>query len=130
MVKKDKLLQTPTGDVLYATAAVRGEGRVGARLRQKEITLMNDESPSVVRGNARIERLAERADLADDVGRARSDQEDADRTCAMGLAAPRQAVQLTRVEVAMKLGVRQAAVSHVARPHDLLLSTPLLSTPN
>ena len=49
--------------------------------------------------------------------------EDADRTYAMGLAALRQAADLTQVELARKLGVSQAAVSRIEQPHDLLLST-------
>lgn len=76
-----------------------------------------------IRGNDRIERLAERPDLADDIARVRRDMEDADRTYAMGLAALRQAAELTQVELAMKLGVSQAAVSRIEQPHDLLLST-------
>ena len=64
-----------------------------------------------MRGNERIERLAERSDLAEDVARVRRDMEDADRTYAMGLAALRQAADLTQVELAKKLGVSQAAVS-------------------
>jgi DNA-binding transcriptional regulator YiaG len=42
---------------------------------------------------------------------------------AMGLAALRQAAELTQVELAKKLGVSQAAVSRIEQPHDLLLST-------
>jgi len=76
-----------------------------------------------IRGNDRIERLAERPDLANDVARIRRDMEDADRTYAMGLAALRQAAELTQVELARKLGVSQAAVSRIEQPHDLLLST-------
>lgn len=76
-----------------------------------------------IRGNDRIERLAERPDLTDDVARVRRDMEDADRTYAMGLAALRQAAELTQVELAKKLGVSQAAVSRIEQPHDLLLST-------
>jgi DNA-binding transcriptional regulator YiaG len=76
-----------------------------------------------IRGNERIERLAERPDLAEDVARVRRAMEDADRTYAMGLAALRQAADLTQVELARKLGVSQAAVSRIEQPHDLLLST-------
>jgi DNA-binding transcriptional regulator YiaG len=76
-----------------------------------------------IRGNKRIERLAERPDLAEDLARVRRDMEDADRTYAMGLAALRQAADLTQVELARKLGVSQAAVSRIEQPHDLLLST-------
>jgi DNA-binding transcriptional regulator YiaG len=81
------------------------------------------EDVTFIRGNDRIERLAERPDLADDVARVRRDMEDADRTYAMGLAALRQAAELTQVELARKLGVSQAAVSRIEQPHDLLLST-------
>jgi transcriptional regulator with XRE-family HTH domain len=49
--------------------------------------------------------------------------EEADRTYAMGLAALRQAAELTQVELAMRMGVTQAAVSRMEQPHDLLLST-------
>jgi DNA-binding transcriptional regulator YiaG len=41
----------------------------------------------------------------------------------MGLAALRQAADLTQVELAKKLGVSQAAVSRIEQPDDLLLST-------
>lgn len=83
---------------------------------------MSDD-PTFIRGNERIKRLAERPDLAEDVARVRHDMEDADRTYAMGLAALRQAAELTQVELARKLGVSQAAVSRIEQPHDLLLST-------
>lgn len=53
------------------------------------------EDVTFIRGNDRIERLAERPDLADDVVRVRRDMEDADRTYAMRLAALRQAAELT-----------------------------------
>jgi DNA-binding transcriptional regulator YiaG len=86
------------------------------------MTAMSDEV-TFIRGNERIERLAERPDLSEDIARVRRDMEDADRTYAMGLAALRQAADLTQVELARKLGVSQAAVSRIEQPHDLLLST-------
>ena len=89
---------------------------------RKEMDPMSDDV-TFIRGNERIERLAERPDLAEDVARVRRDMEDADRTYAMGLAALRQAADLTQVELARKLGVSQAAVSRIEQPHDLLLST-------
>jgi DNA-binding transcriptional regulator YiaG len=89
---------------------------------REEVTQMSDDV-TFIRGNDRIERLAERPDLADDIARVRRDMEDADRTYAMGLAALRQAAELTQVELAKKLGVSQAAVSRMEQPHDLLLST-------
>jgi transcriptional regulator with XRE-family HTH domain len=48
---------------------------------------------------------------------------EADRTYAMGLAALRQAAELTQVELARRMGVTQAAISRMEQPHDLLLST-------
>jgi transcriptional regulator with XRE-family HTH domain len=41
----------------------------------------------------------------------------------MGLAALRQAAELTQVELARRMGVTQAAVSRMEQPDDLLLST-------
>jgi DNA-binding XRE family transcriptional regulator len=76
-----------------------------------------------IRGNDRINQLAERPDLAPGVKRVREEMEAADRAYAMGLAALRQAAELTQVELARKLGVTQAAVSRMEQPHDLLLST-------
>src|SRR6266853_4739554 len=86
------------------------------------MTPMSDDV-TFIRGNERIERLAERPDLAEDVAQVRRDMEDADRTYAMGLAALRQAAELTQVELAKRMGVTQAAVSRMEQPHDLLLST-------
>ena len=48
---------------------------------------------------------------------------EADRTYAMGLAALRQAAELTQVELAKRMGITQAAISRMEQPHDLLLST-------
>ena len=47
----------------------------------------------------------------------------ADRANAIGLAALRQAAELTQVELARRMGVTQAAISRMEQPHDLLLST-------
>jgi DNA-binding transcriptional regulator YiaG len=76
-----------------------------------------------IRGNDRIEELARRADIADDVAQIRRDMAEADRTYAMGLATLRQAAELTQVELARRMGITQAAVSRMEQPHDLLLST-------
>ena len=81
------------------------------------------EDVKFIRGNDRVRHLAERPDLAEGVAQVRADMEDADRTYAMGLAALRQAAELTQVELAKKMGVTQAAISRVEQPHDLLLST-------
>ena len=81
------------------------------------------EEVKFIRGNDRISRLAQRPDIAADVAQVRADMADADRTYAMGLAAHRQAAELTQVELARRLGVTQAAISRIEQPHDLLLST-------
>src|SRR5258708_18013275 len=75
------------------------------------------------RGNDRISQLAQRPDIAEGVARVRAGMADADRTYAMGLAALRQAAELTQVELARRMGITQAAISRMEQPHDLLLST-------
>jgi DNA-binding transcriptional regulator YiaG len=82
-----------------------------------------DEEVRLTRGNDRINRLAQRPDIAADVAQIRAGMADADRTYAMGLAALRQAAELTQVELARRMGVTQAAISRMEQPHDLLLST-------
>ena len=81
------------------------------------------EEVKFIRGNDRINQLAQRPDIAAGVARVRADMADADRTYAMGLAALRQAAELTQVELAHRMGVTQAAISRMEQPHDLLLST-------
>src|SRR5215472_13408064 len=81
------------------------------------------EEVNLIRGNDRINELARRPDIAPGVARVRADMAEADRTYAMGLAALRQAAQLTQVQLARKMGVTQAAISRMEQPHDLLLST-------
>ena len=83
---------------------------------------MSDEV-KFIRGNDRINQLAQRPDIAAEVARVRADMAEADRTYAMGLAALRQAAELTQVELARRMGVTQAAISRMEQPHDLLLST-------
>jgi DNA-binding transcriptional regulator YiaG len=82
-----------------------------------------DEEVKLIRGNDRINRLAQRPDIAAEVTQIRVDMAEADRTYAMGLAALRQAAELTQVELARRMGVTQAAISRMEQPHDLLLST-------
>ena len=53
----------------------------------------------------------------------RAEMAEADSTYAMGLAALRQAGELTQVELARRMGVTQAAISRMEQPYDLLLST-------
>ena len=81
------------------------------------------EEVKFIRGNDRINRLAARPDIAAEVAQVRTDMAEADRTYAMGLAALRQAAELTQVELAHRMGVTQAAISRMEQPHDLLLST-------
>ena len=81
------------------------------------------EEVKFIRGNDRISQLAQRPDIAEGVAQVRADMAEADRTYAMGLAALRQAAELTQVELARRLGVTQAAISRIEQPHDLLLST-------
>ncbi len=76
-----------------------------------------------IRGNDRISRLAQRPDIAAEVAQVRVGMAEADRTYAMGLAALRQAAELTQVELARRMGITQAAISRMEQPHDLLLST-------
>jgi DNA-binding transcriptional regulator YiaG len=82
-----------------------------------------DEEVKLIRGNDRINRLAQRPDIAAEVTQIRADMAEADRTYAMGLAALRRAAELTQVELARRMGVTQAAISRMEQPHDLLLST-------
>jgi DNA-binding XRE family transcriptional regulator len=81
------------------------------------------EDVKFIRGNDRINELAQRPDIAAGVAQVRADMAEADRTYAMGLAALRQAAELTQVELARRMGVTQAAISRIEQPHDLLLST-------
>ncbi len=46
------------------------------------------EEVKFIRGNDRISQLAQRPDIADGAARVRAEMADADRTYAMGLAAP------------------------------------------
>jgi hypothetical protein len=90
--------------------------------RARRGPLMTEEV-KFIRGNDRISQLAQRPDIADGVTRVRAEMAEADRTYAMGLAALRQAAELTQAELARRLGVTQAAISRIEQPHDLLLST-------
>ena len=81
------------------------------------------EEVKFTRGNDRISQLAQRPDIAAEVTGVRAEMAEADRTYAMGLAALRQAAELTQVELARRMGVTRAAISRMEQPHDLLLST-------
>lgn len=58
------------------------------------------EEVKLIRGNDPINLLAQRPDIADGVTWDRAEMAEADRTYAMGLAALRQAAELTQVELA------------------------------
>jgi hypothetical protein len=80
-------------------------------------------SPTFVRGNDTIDRLAADPFIADDIADADAEVEEMDRIYAMNLAMIRKAAQMTQVEVARKLGVGQGVVSRLERRSDMLLST-------
>lgn len=56
------------------------------------------EEVNFIRGNDRISQFAQRPDIAAEVAQVRADMAEAGRTRAMGLAALRQAAELTQVE--------------------------------
>lgn len=76
-----------------------------------------------IRGNDRLAKM-----LADPQTRAAVDEivdemEQDDRAYKMGLAAVRQAANLTQVELAQRMGIKQAALSGLENRDDFLLST-------
>ena len=80
-------------------------------------------SPTFVRGNDTIDRLAADPFIADDIADTDAEVEEMDRIYAMNLAMIRKAAQMTQVEVARKLGIGQGVVSRLERRSDMLLST-------
>lgn len=80
-------------------------------------------SPTFVRGNDTIDRLAADPFIADDIAATDAEVEEMDRIYAMNLAMIRKAAQMTQVEVARKLGIGQGVVSRLERRSDMLLST-------
>jgi hypothetical protein len=76
-----------------------------------------------VRGNARLDRLLARPEIAAGVAEVEAEAREMDRIYAENLAMIRKAGDLTQVEVAEKLGVGQAVVSRLERRSDMLLST-------
>ncbi|MGH3277194.1 MAG: hypothetical protein ACRDNZ_23055 [Streptosporangiaceae bacterium] len=81
------------GGVFYASAAARGEALADALYARREAPM--DQEVKLTRGNDRISRLAQRPGIAADVARIRAGMAEADRTYAMGLAALRQAAEMT-----------------------------------
>lgn len=76
-----------------------------------------------IRGNDRLAGLLKDPQTRTRVTAIRAQMDQADRGYAMGLAAVRQAAQLTQTELATRMGVKQAAVSGLEGRDDLLLST-------
>jgi DNA-binding transcriptional regulator YiaG len=76
-----------------------------------------------VRGNDRLNALLSNTDTAEAVASVRQEMDQQDRAHAMGLAALRQAANLTQTELATRMGVKQAAISGLESRQDLLLST-------
>jgi hypothetical protein len=74
------------------------------------------EEVKFIRGNDRINRLAQRPDIAAEVARIRADMAEADRTYAMGLAALRQAAELTQVE--LKVTTMPGEIALAVMPHE------------
>ncbi len=101
----------PIGVVFYASATAHGEAFVDAWLRQKGISVT--EEVKFIRGNDRISQLAQRPDIADGVTRVRAEMAGADRAYAMGLAALRQAAELTQAELTRRPGVTQTDTSRI-----------------
>ena len=82
------------------------------------------EEVKFIRGNDRISQLAQRPDIADGVTRVRAEMAEADRTYAMGLAALRQAAELTQAELARRLGAiggRASVIVTFADGHETTL---------
>lgn len=81
------------------------------------------EQARFVRGNARVDRLLARPEVAAGVAEVEAEAREMDRVYAENLAMIRRAGDLTQVEVAERLGVGQAVVSRLERRNDMLLST-------
>ncbi|ROZ88048.1 XRE family transcriptional regulator [Gordonia sp. OPL2] len=82
-----------------------------------------DDQVTFVRGNQRLANMLADSDTAGRIVAIREEMAQADRAHAMGLAAIRQAAQLTQTELAQRMGIKQAAVSGLEAREDLLLST-------
>lgn len=82
-------------------------------MTEREFTDITDE----------VDALLADPELAPEIARHREQMRDADRAHAMGLAALRQAFDLTQTELAERLGVSQANVAKIERRSDWLVST-------
>ena len=72
---------------------------------------------------AEVDAFLADPELAAEVAHARELLADADREYAMGLAALRQALGLTQMELAKRLDVTQGNVAQIEKRGDLLIST-------
>ena len=70
-----------------------------------------------------VDALLNEPSLASAIADHRTEMSDADRRYAMGLAAVRNAFDLTQTELAERLGVSQANVAKIEKRSDLLVST-------
>lgn len=114
------------GDVFYDSVGVRADGGdrsvdpLAAARREGGLT-MTDEK--FIRGNERLERALSDPAMRTEVTKIRADMAQADREHAMHLASIRKAADLTQVELAARMGIKQAAVSGLEAREDMLLST-------
>ncbi|MGH3471760.1 MAG: helix-turn-helix domain-containing protein [Nocardioidaceae bacterium] len=70
-----------------------------------------------------VDALLDDAELRPSIAKHREEMADADRRYAMGLAAVRNAFDLTQTELAQRLGVSQANIAKIEKRSDLLVST-------
>jgi len=80
-------------------------------------------SEQFVRGNDRLDRMLADPDTRRRVDQIRSEMDQADREQKMNLAAIRLAADLTQVELAQRMGIKQSAVSGLEARDDMLRST-------
>ncbi len=76
-----------------------------------------------VRGNARLQQMLADPETRGRVELVRAQMDQADREQQMSLAAIRKAADLTQVELADRMGIKQSAVSGMESRPDILLST-------
>lgn len=84
---------------------------------------MTDKRVTFVHGNEHLARLMADPEVAREVEETRAEIEEWNRSYAMSLAMIRKAGDLTQVEMAQRLGVKQGAVSRLENRNDMLLST-------
>lgn len=81
------------------------------------------EQDKFVRGNDRLDAMLAEPETAAAVRDIRAGMDQMNREYRMSLAAIRQAANLTQVELASRMGIKQSAVSTLEGRQDLLLST-------